>query len=97
MGKFLKEYLTTTFAARGNPVNVKYIDPSYMIRTYLLSTLFFSTSSPANAFDSQQCLILAENVVHGVMAGMLLLSFLIYRLYWLHGGSLQQQNRLHSY
>lgn len=39
-------------------VCVKYIDPSYMIR-----------SVPANAFDSIQCLLLAENVVHGVMAG----------------------------
>ncbi|KAK8793513.1 hypothetical protein WA158_004872 [Blastocystis sp. Blastoise] len=58
VGKFLKDYLTSTFAERGNPVSVKYIDPSYMIRT-----------TPANAFDSQQCLILAENVVHGVMAG----------------------------
>ena len=38
-------------------VSVKYIDPSYMIR-----------SVPANAFDSIQCMLLAENVVHGMMA-----------------------------
>jgi 6-phosphofructokinase 1 len=38
--------------------NVKYIDPSYMIR-----------SVPANAADSMFCLILAQNAVHGAMAG----------------------------
>ena len=42
----------------GMNVSVKYIDPSYMIR-----------SVPANAFDSIQCMLLAENVVHGMMAG----------------------------
>ena len=38
--------------------NVKYIDPSYMIR-----------SVPANASDSMFCMILAQNAVHGAMAG----------------------------
>ena len=37
---------------------MKYIDPSYMIR-----------SVPANAADSMMCLILAQNAVHGAMAG----------------------------
>lgn len=37
---------------------VKYIDPSYMIR-----------SVPANASDSLYCMLLAHNAVHGAMAG----------------------------
>jgi 6-phosphofructokinase 1 len=37
---------------------VKYIDPSYMIR-----------SVPADAADSLFCLLLAQNAVHGAMAG----------------------------
>lgn len=63
MGQYLKQLVTAYFSEEeNNPtrmnVSVKYIDPSYMIR-----------SVPANAFDSIQCLILAENVVHGMMAG----------------------------
>ena len=63
VGIHLKEKIIAYFKEEEhNPnhlnVSVKYIDPSYMIR-----------SVPANAFDSIQCLILAENVVHGMMAG----------------------------
>ena len=36
----------------------RYIDPSYMIR-----------SIPANAADSLYCMQLAQNAVHGAMAG----------------------------
>lgn len=39
-------------------MTVKYIDPSYMIR-----------SVPANAFDSMYALMLGQNAVHGAMAG----------------------------
>lgn len=46
------------FSDRNTVSNVKYIDPSYMIR-----------SVPANAADSMMCLILAQNAVHGAMAG----------------------------
>jgi 6-phosphofructokinase 1 len=38
--------------------NLKYIDPSYMIR-----------SSPPNAADSNFCMTLAFNAVHGAFAG----------------------------
>lgn len=38
--------------------NLKYIDPSYIIR-----------SAPANAADSDLCTSLAFNCVHGAMAG----------------------------
>ena len=37
---------------------MKYVDPSYMIR-----------SCPANAADSLYCMQLAQNAVHGLMAG----------------------------
>ena len=37
---------------------IKYIDPSYMIR-----------SVPANAADAVYCLMLAQNAVHAAMAG----------------------------
>lgn len=42
----------------GTRPSIKYIDPSYMIR-----------SCPANAADAVMCLILAHNAVHGAMAG----------------------------
>ena len=63
VGLYLKKLVIDYFSnEETNPdhmnVSVKYIDPSYMIR-----------SVPANAFDSIQCMLLAENVVHGVMAG----------------------------
>ena len=63
VGLYLKKLVIDYFASEetnpdGMNVSVKYIDPSYMIR-----------SVRANAFDSIQCLLLAENVVHGMMAG----------------------------
>ncbi len=39
-------------------VSIKYHDPTYMVR-----------SVPANADDSVYCQILAQNAVHGAMAG----------------------------
>ncbi len=58
VGLYLKERITEHFKRRGTPANVKYIDPSYIIR-----------SSPAIASDSRLCTNLAYNVVHGAMAG----------------------------
>ena len=58
VGIFLKERITAHFAARGSPANVKYIDPSYIIR-----------SSPAIASDSNLCTNLAYNAAHGAMGG----------------------------
>ena len=40
------------------PLTIKYIDPTYMIR-----------SVPANSFDSTYCSVLGQNAVHGAMAG----------------------------
>jgi 6-phosphofructokinase 1 len=58
IGAFLRDELREAFRARGTPVNVKYIDPSYMIR-----------SLPANARDSNFCLRLGHAAVHAGMVG----------------------------
>lgn len=58
IGLLLKEEITTYFKARQIPVTIKYIDPSYIIR-----------SAPANAGDSIFCNRLAYQAVHGAMAG----------------------------
>ena len=58
IGIFLKEEINSHFSALNMPVNVKYIDPSYMIR-----------GCAANAFDSVLCFRLAAYAVHAAMAG----------------------------
>lgn len=58
VGPFLRRRIREHFASRGLPVNVKYVDPSYIIR-----------SQPANAFDSSFCLMLGQHAVHAGMAG----------------------------
>ncbi len=58
IGTWLKRRLEQAFAQWGDPINVKYFDPSYIIR-----------SVPANAADSIFCSDLARYAVHGAMAG----------------------------
>jgi len=58
IGEFLKSEIGKYFKGRGEEATVKYIDPSYMIR-----------SVPANATDSLYCMQLGQNAVHGTMAG----------------------------
>ena len=58
IGIFLRDHLTTYLTGQGRPVTLKYIDPSYIIR-----------SLPANALDSEFCLILGQHAVHAGMAG----------------------------
>lgn len=58
IGVYMRDTIKTEFKKLGFPFNLKYIDPSYIIR-----------SSPANANDSLFCNILAQNAVHAVMAG----------------------------
>ena len=57
-GLFLKDAITSYFKKSGIPMTLKYIDPSYMIR-----------SVPANANDSIFCDILARHAAHAGMAG----------------------------
>ncbi|MGA2977789.1 MAG: ATP-dependent 6-phosphofructokinase [Spirochaetia bacterium] len=59
IGVFLKNSLKKYFKEHTDLyVNLKYIDPSYMVR-----------SVPANAHDSIYCIQLAQNAVHAGMAG----------------------------
>ncbi|MCA9239294.1 MAG: ATP-dependent 6-phosphofructokinase [Planctomycetales bacterium] len=58
IGAFLKERFTSHFERVGKPVNVKYFDPSYYIR-----------SVQANAADSLLCEMFARCAAHAAMAG----------------------------
>jgi 6-phosphofructokinase 1 len=58
IGLFLKDKITERFKSQKFPFSLKYIDPSYIIR-----------SAPANANDSKFSSLLAQNAVHTAMAG----------------------------
>jgi len=58
IGLFLKARINEHFSRAGMDTTLKYIDPSYMIR-----------SMPANPHDSVFCLLLGHNAVHAGMAG----------------------------
>ena len=58
IGIYLKDRITDYFQKRGQEINLKYIDPSYTIR-----------SVPANASDSIYCELLGQFAVHAAMAG----------------------------
>ncbi len=58
IGVFLRDEITRYFSAQRTEITLKYIDPSYLIR-----------SVPANAFDSQFCLMLGQHAVHAGMSG----------------------------
>lgn len=58
IGVFLSSRIKQYFKAEHITVNVKYIDPSYMIR-----------SAPANSNDSIYCARLGAHAVHAAMAG----------------------------
>mmetsp|Transcript_137 Transcript_137/g.212 ORF Transcript_137/g.212 Transcript_137/m.212 type:complete len:509 (+) Transcript_137:121-1647(+) len=61
IGYFMKTKIKEYLMSIPDPIEatVKYIDPSYMIR-----------SVKANAADALFCLLLAQNAVHGAMAGL---------------------------
>ncbi len=58
IGLFLKERIERHFQAQGLEINLKYIDPSYTLR-----------SVPAGASDSIYCSALGQYAVHAGMAG----------------------------
>ncbi len=58
IGALLRDRINRYYAERKREVNVKYIDPSYIIR-----------SMPANPNDSIFCARLGSNAVHAAMAG----------------------------
>jgi 6-phosphofructokinase 1 len=58
IGVYLKDKISEEFKNKDFPHSIKYIDPSYIIR-----------SSPANANDSKFCNLLAQNAVHAALSG----------------------------
>ena len=58
IGPFLQQRILAFFSSRGIPLNLKYIDPSYIIR-----------SVPASPQDNAYCSQLAQHAVHAAMAG----------------------------
>ncbi len=58
IGIFLRDAINDYFKRMGRQTTLKYIDPSYTIR-----------SQPANPHDSALCLLLGHNAVHAGMAG----------------------------
>jgi 6-phosphofructokinase 1 len=58
IGPFLKKQIEVHFRAINREINIKYIDPSYVIR-----------SVPASPQDAIYCLRLAQHAVHAGMAG----------------------------
>jgi len=59
IGEHMKKVIGEYFKKKGEEATVKYIDPSYMIR-----------SVPANATDTLYCMQLGQNAVHACMAGL---------------------------
>lgn len=58
IGLYLRDKISEEFKSKNFPHTIKYIDPSYIIR-----------SAPANANDSKFCSLLAQNAVHAAMSG----------------------------
>lgn len=58
IGILLRDAIKDHFNSIGEEVNLKYIDPSYIIR-----------SQPANPHDSAFCLLMGHSAVHAGMAG----------------------------
>lgn len=58
IGQWLRDTIKNHFSEKGGEITLKYIDPSYIIR-----------SQPANAHDSAFCLLLGHNAVHAGMSG----------------------------
>ena len=58
IGVFLRDRISQYFKTAGTAINMKYIDPSYIIR-----------SVPANSDDALLCDAMARHAVHAAMAG----------------------------
>ena len=58
IGIYLRDKINALFRERKMELNLKYIDPSYTVR-----------SVPANAQDNFYCQQLAQHAVHAAMAG----------------------------
>ena len=73
IGVFLKNAFAEKLRSMGLSVSVKYIDPSYMIR-----------SVPANADDSVFCFQLAEHAVHAALSGRTAMVVALWNGHFVH-------------
>jgi 6-phosphofructokinase 1 len=73
IGLFLKERIIKYFKERGKSIVLKYIDPSYIIR-----------SVPANSQDSAFCLMLGQSAVHAGMSGRTNMVISYWNQYFVH-------------
>ncbi len=73
IGRFLMEKIKAYFSRLHIPITLKYIDPSYIIR-----------SLPANASDHIYCGFLAQNAVHAGMAGKTEMLISAWRGHYVH-------------
>jgi 6-phosphofructokinase 1 len=73
VGLLLQEKIREYFAKLGMEINLKYIDPSYLIR-----------SMPANYNDRIYCGFLGQNAVHAGMAGKSALLISRWRSHYVH-------------
>jgi 6-phosphofructokinase 1 len=73
IGIFLKNKISEYFKQKQIEINLKYIDPSYIIR-----------SAPANPNDSIYCARLGTNAVHAAMAGKSEMLISLVHNYFVH-------------
>lgn len=73
IGLILKEKIADYFRQKEKPLTIKYIDPSYMIR-----------SLPADANDSGFCVMLGQNAVHAGMSGRTNMVVGYWNQYYVH-------------
>jgi len=71
IGQHLRDRINKHSQSIGPEANLKYIDPSYVIR-----------SGSADALDASFCLLLGQNAVHDAMAGRTSMV-----VEWWHGSS----------
>jgi len=73
IGLLLKEKITKYFKDKKKPLALKYIDPSYMIR-----------SLPADSNDSAFCVMLGQNAVHAGISGRTNMVIGYWNQYFVH-------------
>lgn len=73
IGAFLKREIEQYLTGRGMEMTIKYIDPSYTVR-----------SLPANSLDSEFCLVLGQHAVHAGLAGRTNLMIGYWNRYFTH-------------
>ena len=73
IGLLLKERITAYFRQKDMPISLKYIDPSYIIR-----------SLPTDSNDSAFCVMLGQNAVHAGISGRTNMVIGYWNQYFVH-------------